>query len=47
MQNELSEQEQFRRQALNELKSLGINPYPAALYQVNTTTKEIRKMMAF
>lgn len=41
MMHELSEQEQFRRQALEELKSLGINPYPAELFPVNTTTKEI------
>lgn len=32
MSIELSEQEQIRRQSLNELRSLGIDPYPAALY---------------
>lgn len=38
---ELSEQEQIRRNSLNELKKLGINPYPAALFEVNAKTKEI------
>lgn len=40
---ELTEQEQIRRNSLNELKKLGINPYPAALYEVNVTSKEIHK----
>ncbi len=38
---ELSEQEQIRRNSLNELKKLGINPYPAALYEVNATSAQI------
>ena len=38
---ELSEQEQIRRNSLNELKNLGINPYPAALYEVNAKSTEI------
>ena len=38
---ELSEQEIIRRQSLEELRKLGINPYPAAKYEVNTTSKEI------
>ena len=38
---ELSEQEQIRRNSLNELKKLGINPYPAALYEVNANSAEI------
>ncbi|MCQ2297474.1 MAG: lysine--tRNA ligase [Bacteroidales bacterium] len=38
---ELSEQEQIRRNSLNELKKLGINPYPAALYEVNAKSTEI------
>ncbi len=37
----LSEQEFIRRQSLEELRKLGINPYPAELYEVNTNTKEI------
>ena len=40
---ELSEQEQIRRNSLNELKKLGINPYPAALYEVNATSAEIHE----
>ena len=31
---ELSEQEIIRRQSLEELRALGIEPYPAALYDV-------------
>ncbi len=38
---ELSEQEKFRRQSLEELRKLGIEPYPAAKYEVNTTANEI------
>ncbi len=38
---ELSEQEQIRRNSLNELKKLGINPYPANLYEVNATSSDI------
>lgn len=38
---ELSEQEQIRRNSLNELKKLGINPYPAALYEVNAKSSDI------
>ncbi len=38
---ELSEQEKFRRQSLEELRNLGIEPYPAAKYEVNTSAKEI------
>ena len=38
---ELSEQEQIRRNSLEELKKLGINPYPAALYEVNARSNEI------
>ena len=38
---ELTEQEQIRRNSLAELKKLGINPYPAALYEVNAKSSEI------
>jgi len=38
---ELTEQEQIRRNSLEELKKLGINPYPANLYEVNVNSKEI------
>ena len=38
---ELSEQEVIRRESLAKLRELGINPYPAPLYPVNATAKEI------
>ena len=38
---ELNEQELGRRESLAKLRELGINPYPAPLYPVNTTTVEI------
>ena len=38
---ELSDQEIARRTSLNELRSLGINPYPAAEYQVTAYAQEI------
>ena len=38
---ELTEQEQIRRNSLAELKRLGINPYPAALYEVNAVSTDI------
>lgn len=37
----LSEQEQLRRDALNKIREHGIDPYPAALFPVNTSTEEI------
>lgn len=37
----LSEQEIIRREKLSKLKELGINPYPANLYPVDTTSKEV------
>ncbi len=37
----LSEQEQIRRESLEELKKLGINPYPAAEYKTNVFAQEI------
>ncbi len=40
---ELSEQEKIRRDALKELRGLGINPYPAELFPVNATTIEIKQ----
>ena len=43
MSNSLSEQEQVRRNALNEMKQLGINPYPQAEYKVNAYAKEIHE----
>ena len=37
----LSEQEILRRNSMDELRKIGINPYPAAEYKVNVTSKEI------
>lgn len=37
----LSEQEQIRRNALKEIENLGIDPYPASEYPVDTTAEEI------
>ncbi|NMC40431.1 MAG: lysine--tRNA ligase [Bacteroidales bacterium] len=37
----LSEQEIIRRQALEEIRKLGINPYPAAEYKTNAYAKDI------
>src|ERR1700712_1487735 len=39
----LSEQEIIRREKLENLKKLGIDPYPAALYPVNTTAAYIKE----
>ena len=38
---ELSEQELIRRNSLAELRKLGIDPYPAAKYEVNATAAQI------
>ncbi|MDX9854184.1 MAG: lysine--tRNA ligase [Tenuifilaceae bacterium] len=38
---ELSEQEIIRRQSLEELRKLGIDPYPAAMYPVTHSTGDI------
>jgi len=40
---QLSEQEQVRREKLIQLRNLGINPYPAHLFPVNTMTPDIKK----
>ena len=40
---QLSEQEQVRREKLIQLRNLGINPYPAHLFPVNTMTTDIKK----
>jgi len=39
---ELSEQEQVRREKLEKIKSLGIDPYPADLYPVSHYSSEIK-----
>ena len=41
MELNLNEQEQNRRNALAQMRELGIEPYPAAMYNVNVTTDEI------
>jgi lysyl-tRNA synthetase, class II len=40
---QLSEQEIIRREKLDALRNLGINPYPANLYPVNTTSKQVKE----
>lgn len=40
---ELNEQEIQRRKDVEELRSMGIEPYPAAEYEINTNSEEIKK----
>ena len=40
---ELSEQEIVRRQSLQELRKMGINPYPAEEYPTNAFSEDIKK----
>jgi len=40
---ELSEQEILRRQSLDELRRMGINPYPAAEYPTNAFSTDIKQ----
>lgn len=40
---QLSEQEIIRREKLTKLRELSINPYPANLYPVNHTSKQIKE----
>ena len=40
---QLSEQEIVRREKLSKLRAVGINPYPADLYPVTSTSKEIKE----
>lgn len=42
MQPTLSEQELVRREKLSQFEELGINPYPAPLFQITHTAKEIK-----
>ncbi|WP_179344101.1 lysine--tRNA ligase [Winogradskyella ursingii] len=39
---QLSEQELVRREKLEKLRNMGINPYPADLFPVNHTSKQIK-----
>lgn len=43
MQATLSEQEVVRREKLKELEQLGINPFPAPLFEITHTAKEIKE----
>ncbi|MBQ9569158.1 MAG: lysine--tRNA ligase, partial [Alloprevotella sp.] len=43
---ELSEQELGRRQALDELRGMGIDPYPAAEYPTNAFSTDIKAQFA-
>lgn len=43
MSQHLSEQEIIRREKLNELRKLGIDPYPAPLFPVNITSAKIKE----
>ncbi len=43
MSQHLSEQEIIRREKLNSLREMGINPYPADLFPVNSSSKEIKE----
>jgi lysyl-tRNA synthetase class 2 len=40
---QLTEQEIFRRNSLEELKKLGINPYPADLFEINASAQDIKE----
>ncbi|GGW47632.1 lysine--tRNA ligase [Arenibacter certesii] len=40
---QLSEQEVIRREKLGKLREMGIDPYPAALYPVNSMSKTIKE----
>lgn len=40
---ELSEQEQLRRQSLDKMREMGINPYPAALYPTDAFSTDIKE----
>jgi len=40
---QLSEQEIIRREKLNALRELGINPYPANLFPVNSNSKQVKE----
>ena len=41
--SKLSEQELIRREKLEELRKIGINPYPAAQFQVNFMAQDLPK----
>ena len=41
MAEQLTEQEVYRRQSLQKIREMGIEPFPAAAYSVNAHSKEI------
>lgn len=41
--HELSEQEQFRRESLQKMREMGIDPYPAALFPVDGYAVEVKE----
>lgn len=43
---QLSEQEIIRREKLDKLRELGINPYPANLFPVDHTSKQVKESFA-
>ena len=43
MSTPLSEQEVVRREALQELRNQGVNPYPADCFDVNTNSEDIKQ----
>ena len=43
MNIQLSEQEVNRRESLSKLRELGINPYPADLYPVDSLSKQLKE----
>ncbi|NBQ40779.1 MAG: hypothetical protein EBU34_13640 [Alphaproteobacteria bacterium] len=46
MEQQLSEQERIRRDKLNELRRMGINPYPAPEYHVSHVAADIKARFA-
>ena len=44
---ELSEQEQVRREKLEKIRSLGINPYPAELFPVSDYSSDSRNYFSY
>ena len=40
---EFNEQEQNRREAVEKMREMGIEPYPAQLYDVNVTSSQIKE----
>lgn len=43
MDQRISEQEQIRRQALQQLRDLGIDPYPSEIFDITATAREIKE----